>query len=46
VWFVPRPSGAAAGTAPVSIEAPPAFVFHHANAFQTRAPDGRTLVTL
>ncbi|GBF88647.1 hypothetical protein Rsub_01546 [Raphidocelis subcapitata] len=46
VWFVPRPRGAAAGAAPLSIEAPPAFVFHHANAFQTRMQDGRTLVTL
>lgn len=40
------PPPPAAGSEPIAIDAPPAFVFHHANAFQTRREGGATLVTL
>lgn len=46
VWFIPRPGGAAAAEEPRVIEAPATFVFHHANAFQSKSADGHTLVTL
>lgn len=37
VHLIPRPKGAAAGTKPYIMEAPPMFTFHHANAFQVSA---------
>ncbi|KAI8470373.1 MAG: carotenoid oxygenase [Monoraphidium minutum] len=46
VWLVPRPGGRAAGQEARVIEAPATFVFHHANAFQSTAEDGRQLLTL
>eukprot|EP00882_Tetradesmus_deserticola_P005777 GHRQ01006082.1.p1 GENE.GHRQ01006082.1~~GHRQ01006082.1.p1 ORF type:complete len:350 (+),score=137.95 GHRQ01006082.1:568-1617(+) len=38
VHLVPRPQGAAAGTAAYIMDAPPMFTFHHVNAFTTAAP--------
>lgn len=37
VHLIPRPKGAAAGSKPYILEAPPMFTFHHANAFQVPA---------
>eukprot|EP00879_Flechtneria_rotunda_P011797 GHRR01012324.1.p1 GENE.GHRR01012324.1~~GHRR01012324.1.p1 ORF type:complete len:443 (+),score=168.86 GHRR01012324.1:948-2276(+) len=39
VHLVPRPAGAAAGTAPYVMDAPPMFTFHHVNAFQVQPAD-------
>ncbi|KAF6256619.1 carotenoid oxygenase [Scenedesmus sp. NREL 46B-D3] len=38
VHLVPRPNGAAAGTAAYIMDAPAMFTFHHVNAFTTTAP--------
>jgi all-trans-8'-apo-beta-carotenal 15,15'-oxygenase len=33
-WLIPRPGGPLAGRAPLRVEAPEGFVFHHLNAFE------------